>query len=204
MQEEHLIKVYLDGALGKVFPAEWEVCAATPARALQIINANEPKLLHWMRNNKDTYGFYRITAEFEDGRIENVGPEELRMERRVKSYRFSPEVNGSGALGEVFAGIGLIALAVFAPELLGAFAPMIFGMGVSMVLGGIINALSPQPKQGQPNTEDGSQGSYYFNGPVNTTEQGLPVPVVYGRALVGSQVISAQIDIDQINPSTTT
>ncbi|HCW20974.1 MAG TPA: phage tail protein, partial [Achromobacter sp.] len=35
--------------------------------------------------------------------------------------------------------------------------------------------------------------SYNFNGPVNTSAQGIPVPVLYGRMIVGSAVISAGI-----------
>jgi predicted phage tail protein len=33
---------------------------------------------------------------------------------------------------------------------------------------------------------------------VNTTAQGHPVPVGYGRMIVGSAVISAGIDVDEI------
>ena len=32
-----------------------------------------------------------------------------------------------------------------------------------------------------------------FNGPVNTTAQGNPVPVIYGEMIVGSATISAGI-----------
>ena len=35
--------------------------------------------------------------------------------------------------------------------------------------------------------------SYLFNGAVNTTAQGHPVPIGYGRLIVGSAVISASI-----------
>ena len=35
--------------------------------------------------------------------------------------------------------------------------------------------------------------SYNFNGPVNTTAQGNPVPLLYGELFVGSSTISAGI-----------
>ena len=35
--------------------------------------------------------------------------------------------------------------------------------------------------------------SYNFNGPVNTTAQGNPVPLLYGEMFVGSATISAGI-----------
>jgi predicted phage tail protein len=44
-----------------------------------------------------------------------------------------------------------------------------------------------------PQTKPNDTASYLFNGPVNTTEQGNPVPVLYGRLIVGSQVVSASV-----------
>ena len=38
---------------------------------------------------------------------------------------------------------------------------------------------------------------YLFNGPVNTTQQGLPVPIAYGELVVGGAVISASIKSNQ-------
>jgi predicted phage tail protein len=61
-----------------------------------------------------------------------------------------------------------------------------------MTIGGVIQMLSPQqmPKSGE-SANNGA--SYNFTGPVNTTAQGNPVPVLYGRMIVGSAVISAGI-----------
>jgi predicted phage tail protein len=38
-----------------------------------------------------------------------------------------------------------------------------------------------------------NKASYNFNGPINTTAQGNPVPLGYGRKIVGSAVVSAGI-----------
>jgi predicted phage tail protein len=65
--------------------------------------------------------------------------------------------------------------------------------GASMVLGGIIQALTPMPAvsdMGQFESAD-QRPSSLFNGAVNTTEQGGPVTWIFGRARVGSRVISA-------------
>lgn len=40
--------------------------------------------------------------------------------------------------------------------------------------------------------------SFIYNGPVNTAEQGLPVPLVYGTMRVGSVVVSAGIVAEEI------
>ncbi len=56
------------------------------------------------------------------------------------------------------------------------------------------------PKAQDPAEKPDNQPSYVFNGPVNTTAQGQPVPIGYGRLIVGGAVISAGISIDDISP----
>ena len=72
-------------------------------------------------------------------------------------------------------------------------APMMLSMGVSMALGGVSQMLSPQQRGLSANDGPDNGASYNFNGPVNTSAQGNPVPVLYGRMIVGSAVISAGI-----------
>lgn len=81
--------------------------------------------------------------------------------------------------------------------------------GVGLLAGGIITLLSSPPKFEDFREIDGATGrtSYLFNGPQNTTREGGPVPVGYGRLLVGSQVISASYvitDYDTENVDATT
>jgi predicted phage tail protein len=65
-------------------------------------------------------------------------------------------------------------------------------MGASMIVGGISALLTHDPTA-QTNT-----ASLLFNGAVNTTEQGVPVPVGYGELIVGSATISAGVSTQQI------
>lgn len=62
--------------------------------------------------------------------------------------------------------------------------------------------MSPQPKGLKNGDSPDNSASYSFAGPVNTEAQGNPVPVVYGRMIVGSAVISAGIDAEDYVPST--
>jgi len=66
-------------------------------------------------------------------------------------------------------------------------------VGIAMVMGGVVQMLSPQQRglSAKDNPDNGA--SYNFNGAVNTSAQGNPVPVLYGRMIVGSSVISAGI-----------
>lgn len=65
-------------------------------------------------------------------------------------------------------------------------------LGVGLAAGGIQQMLAPQIK-GLKTAEDSENKSYAFGGPVNTTAQGNPVGVLYGKREVGGAVISASI-----------
>jgi predicted phage tail protein len=72
-------------------------------------------------------------------------------------------------------------------------------LGVALMLGGVTGLLSPQRKESNRASVQ-NDPSYAFDGPVNTTQQGLPVPLGYGRCMVGSAVISAGFSVDDTSP----
>jgi predicted phage tail protein len=76
----------------------------------------------------------------------------------------------------------------------------LFGIGASLVLGGVAQLISPQPKMGslERGKEAARLESFSFSGIVNTSQQGLPVPIIYGRAFVGSAVLSSGLDVAQL------
>ena len=66
-------------------------------------------------------------------------------------------------------------------------------MGAAMALSGVAQLLTPQQRLLSVKDGPDNGASYNFNGPVNTTAQGNPVPVIYGEMIVGSATISAGI-----------
>jgi predicted phage tail protein len=74
----------------------------------------------------------------------------------------------------------------------------LYSVGTAMILGGVSQMIAPTPKAAEPYEPPENKPSYSFNGAVNTTAQGHPVPVGYGRLIVGSAVISAGIDVDEV------
>jgi predicted phage tail protein len=118
-------------------------------------------------------------------------------------------IAGAGeGLGSVLAGIGLIALAFFTGGatigLFGLVAPIAVSsvlttIGAGLILGGVAQMISPQPELGfNVGKEAARLESFTFSGIVNTTKQGLPVPIAYGRVFTGSAVISSGLDVDQL------
>lgn len=70
-------------------------------------------------------------------------------------------------------------------------------MGMSLALGGVAQLLAPKVKAESKEAVE-NKPSYIFNGAVNTVAQGNPVPILYGRMRVGSQVVSAGITSNDI------
>lgn len=69
-------------------------------------------------------------------------------------------------------------------------------MGLMMALGGLSSMLTPKPKFNR--AEAAKNESFMFSGASNTAVQGDAVPLVYGRVMAGSVVVSAGMDVEQI------
>lgn len=204
-----VVKVY--GALRKFLGGRcrFEFEVDTPAQAIKALCVNFPDLEQWLI--KSDWG-YRVTVGRE--RIGPDSPERMALpwsEREV--FSIAPVIAGAGqGAGQVFAGIGLIALAIItggiasAGVVLGGFMGIgsvgtaVVGIGASLVIGGIAQMISPQPNMSPliRGKDAARLESFSFSGINNTSQQGLPVPIAYGRVFAGSAVLSAGLDVDQL------
>ena len=218
-----VVKVY--GALRKrLGQCRFEFDVTTPAQAIKALCVNFPGLEKWLIDSeKDGVG-YRVAISKEKVTEENVDPLFMPFSDR-EVFSITPVIAGAGrGTGQILAGVGLIALAIIAGPAAGgflglgaglsgtasgvavsglvggAFASAIGTVGLSLVLGGIATAISPQPELSE--IEDGKEAarleSFTFSNVVNTSRQGLPVPIAYGRVFVGSAVLSSGLDVDQV------
>lgn len=113
----------------------------------------------------------------------------------------APFMSG-GAMAGAGAGLGTIATGTSATAAAGGLAAgatsislTTLGTGLSylgtgLLLGGAAMMLAPDVPDG--NSSEKAE-NYLFGGPVNTVKQGEPIPLVYGRAIVGSKTISASV-----------
>lgn len=190
--------VILLGELGKRYGRRHLLDVKSPAEAVRALCANFKDFASFVSSSQERNVGYRVLNMRED-----VAEEELHNPagRRIT---IAPVVAGAGGkVGQILLGAALIASAFLVPGL-GAvalfgtttLASVAFSIGVSLVLGGVAQMLAPQPKSAGPDEEQ--QPSYVFNGAVNTQAQGQPVPVGYGRMIVGSAVISAGISVEDV------
>jgi len=69
-------------------------------------------------------------------------------------------------------------------------------MGGAMMLGGVVQMLSPQPGGLASKQDADNRASYAFGGVTNTAAQGYPVPIGYGKRRIGGAIISAGIYVE--------
>lgn len=140
-------------------------------------------------------------AFFVDGK--NIGIDEFDINANGKNYTIMPVTQGAKSGGMFQIIIGAVALvAAFwtggaSLTLFGATieaGTILAGIGVSMMLGGIVQLLTPQPKfnAGKSSSAE-NKPNYGFGGPVNTNAVGYPVPVLLGEREIGGAVINAGI-----------
>ncbi|MGY2199017.1 tail assembly protein [Pseudomonas gingeri] len=123
---------------------------------------------------------------------ENIGEDDLGKPTGRDVIRIVPVITGSKRAGllQTIVGVVLIVASFFVAP--GSQAAFLAG-GIGMAAGGVVQMLSPQAKGLGSQDSPNNRPSYSFNGPVNTSVQGNPVPLLYGRMIVGSAVISAGI-----------
>jgi len=199
-----VVKVY--GALRKKLgQCRFEFEAETPAQALKALCVNFPWLTKWLLDSERDGVSYRVTIGKEKLSDQTAGALALPWSEK-EVFSITPMVAGAGrGAGQIALGIGLIALAIvnpFGAAAIGAISvsTAVGSIGVSLVLGGIAQAISPAPAISslERGKEAARLESFSFSGIVNTSQQGLPVPIAYGRVFTGSGVLSSALDVDQL------
>lgn len=163
------------------------------AEAIRFLCANFPGLEQHMAEHN-----YRLSTG-----SHQIGLEELHNPSGQGVIRIAPVVGGAGGFARIAAGVALVAASFIIPGTAAiagiGLQSLAFGIGASLALGGVAQLLTPTPKPPTgPDSDSDPRKSYSFSGIQNTARQGVPIPVIYGEVLTGSVVISAGVDIVQI------
>lgn len=196
-QQLRTIKLY--GFLGKKFGRTHKLAVDSPAeaiRALSVIKAGFREFLENSHKNGVAYRFLVGKEALERNELK----QSMHMTHGMNTtFELVPVINGAkSSLGQILIGAVIIVASYLTWNAYGATwgASMMagyqaaVGIGVSLMVGGVAQMLSPKIKAENKEAVE-NRPSYMFNGAVNTIAQGNPVPIVYGTMRVGSQVVSA-------------
>ena len=200
-----LRKIKLYGRLAKfVGQRVFEADVASAAEAVRFLLVNFPQLEKHMADQ-----YYRVSVGKYD-----LTADELHDPAGQQEIKIVPVLAGAGGrTAAIIAGVALIALSFGIGAIasagvtlgglagIGTVGTIGVSIGVSLVLGGVAQLLTPTPKINIPGTQQDNNDprkSYSFSGIQQTSRQGVPVPIVYGETVVGSVVISAGIDTVQV------
>ncbi len=197
-----LRKVKLYGELADfVGHKELDAVITCTADAIRFLVTNFPKLESHM---SDRHYKVIINNEYE------IGETEIHHPIGQSDVSIVPIISGSGGIGKALLGVALIAVSfsagIFAAPmtLSGGFAAAgfgakaAFGIGASLVLGGVSELLFPLPQPPDFADDSDPRVSFSFSGVQNVSRAGTTLPICYGEIVTGSVVISAGIDTHQV------
>lgn len=199
-----LVKVYgqLAQRLGqRVFKAAVD----SPAEAVRFLCANFPGLDQWLIDSQQDGIAYRVKVS-----KTTVGEEDFAMFCDPDAtISITPVLTGAGgnggSIGQILLGVALVAASLIFPAapagagyfFTGATMTKIGLVGGALILGGTAQLIAPKPPPiggvNKPLDNPSALQSYNFSGIQNTSTQGTPIPVVYGKTIVGSVTLSAGI-----------
>ena len=199
-----LRKIRLYGELAKFLGQKtFEAEVHNAAQAIKFLIVNFPQLEKHMADR-----YYKVlVGDWE------IKEEEIHYPNGQEDIKIVPIVGGEGGRGtrQFLLGVALIGTAILlpgaAPVFSGSFtagasgfaatsAAIIGNVGLALAFSGLAQMLTPV--ENIKENEQDPRLSFNFSGIQNTSRAGVPVPVIYGETMVGSVVISAAIENEQV------
>jgi len=188
--------ILLYGALGKKFGKKHMFDVKDPSEAIRALSAVIKGFKKHMIEDRETG--YNVFVGSNDLYIDEI----MYPTSDKEVIRIVPAMSGSGNKVKIVVGVILIALASYygGPQTGAEVGSAFFSwgtvtqIGIVLVLTGVAGLIFEQKIEENELADDNP--NYVFDGVVNTTRQGNPVPVGYGTLRVGSQVISAGLSIE--------
>lgn len=187
--------VLLYGELGRRFGRRHRFDVQTPAEAVRALAVNFQEFEGVLLGYRP--GFHVLVGEVDVGAHEDGVMYPFDKDAPI---RIVPAIaGGKSEWVTILIGAALMIAAPYLAPFIGATLATAAGsMGLALVLSGTAQLLTPVPKP-SANAQNGEKlNSYTFNGPVNVGTQGGPVPVLYGRMVVGSVVASMGISVREM------
>jgi predicted phage tail protein len=200
-----LIKVKLLGELGRRFGRSYSFVAHSPKDVISALSHQMDGFKQYLMDAHERNIAFKLVNDTAEG----MDYEQVLMP--CKRLVIAPVVSGGGTTGKILLGVGLVALSFVSfgagawAGVLGGFGTaagtafgsmLAFNLGATLLFSGIAELLAPSPS-----SEGKDKESFLFDRADNTTNQGTPVPVLYGKflatspALISSSVTTYQVPV---------
>lgn len=191
---ETMSTILLSGSLAKLFGRTHQRIIGPTREAFTALSATIPGFQKFMNTSKARGLTFAVFVD-----KKNVTQDDLDFPNGNRTIRIVPIIIGSKKadilqtiMGAVLVAVGAIATFGFGQ----AWGVNVMVGGGSMIAGGVIQMLSPQPTGLASKQSADNKASYAFGGVTNTAAQGYPVPLLYGKRRIGGAIISAGIYVE--------
>ena len=191
--------IYLMGEMGKLFGEKHRLNVKTVQEATHAIDCLKGGLRRYILECQDKGIEFSVqkgseilenneaNAEHFLNETELQGPEGRGLDLEDSDIIITPIPQGSlKSLFKAIIGLALVVLAIMNPMQWGTWAiSALASTGMMLATMGIVEMMMPD----DPDSIE-EKKSTLFNGPINTTKSGVPVPIAYGKTIVGGAVVN--------------
>jgi predicted phage tail protein len=209
-----MVEIKLHDGLGDFVGKTWKLNVKKVSEALHAINClSNGKLYNYLhKHGADSFQVV-VNGRVLEGQ-ETFDPQDPEIIQKIKNSIYNIKLGqlktidivpvyklaDQNTLGIVLGVVLIIVGILVAVGTLGGGAPLAAALiigGIGIIAAGVINLLSKPPIfEDFREIQQGGKSSYLFNGPENTVKEGGPVPIGFGTLTVGSQVVSANYEIE--------
>jgi len=188
-----MTQVILHGILAKEFRKNFSLAIKRPKEVFDAISCSHSNFRNRIAELANQGIHFALLI---DGK-KMTSIEQISIASDNQKIDIVPVICGTGvvaAAGAALAIVGGVSLAAGAVGFAGFLATTALTVGVGLAMMGIQMALAPKPEMQRPESVvNSAKESFIFSSKANIVEQGIPVPVGYGRLRVGSAVIQSTI-----------
>lgn len=194
---EVMTEIRLYGVLGKTFGKIHHRLITNKNEAARALAATVDGFEKFMLSSKKRGLTFAV---FSGDR--NITLEDLDYPSTGEVIKILPVIIGSkqsGLLQTILGAVLVVAGVVITGLSYGWAAPVggaMISTGAAMMVGGVIQLLSPQTAGLASKQDSANKASYAFGSPTNTASQGYPVGLLYGQRRIGGAIISAGIYVE--------
>lgn len=182
-----MVEVRLHGPLAAQFGMVWNLDVGSPREAVAAIAAMKSGFRSAIMELSRKGMVFRVRSKNHDYCDDDI---DLRL-GSTRRLDIIPIVAGASAGIRFVIGATLVVVGVL--NIASPWGVAALSTGASLMLGAVTEWLTPTPKRSDVTNAQ----SWQISGPTNNIDQGLPVPIIYGEVLTGSQPISAGISVSQ-------